>query len=92
MAGAAGLVRPPAYLPQNQRLAQLRAALPQGWQAKRPPASPPPAVPPARVLKQRGTNRVARAWTFLVSLGVLLFGTGVGDKIVRAVTEWLHRR
>ena len=111
---AGGLVRPPAYLPQNQGFARFREAAQLARRTGRPPAVQPTAVrpapgissrrntalpgtPPAMVrpapapARRRGA-RVASAWGFVVLVSIFLLSTGLGEKIVRAVTELLQRR
>lgn len=93
-----GVVRPPAYLPQNQGLAQLRAAVQQA-RGTRQPASPPSAQRPAPPLtgrppaagRRRG-NRASSAWSLIVFVIILLVSTGLGQKIIDAISQLLHHR
>ncbi|GGM05273.1 hypothetical protein [Nakamurella endophytica] len=57
------------------------------------PARPAVPRPPARPsTDRRGSgNRIATAWGFLVVLLIVLFSSGTGQRIVDAVTHWLHR-
>jgi hypothetical protein len=92
-ATAAGVVRPPAYLPQNQGLAALRGAVRQArGTAGRPPASPPRAIQPAAPTGPRRSNRASSVWALFLLVVIVLISTGVGQQIVRAVTELLHQR
>lgn len=77
-----GQIRPPAYLPQGQGMAQVRSAI-AGARA----ASTRQAVA-ARSSAQKSSG----AWSFVVLVVVLLVSTGAGQKIISLVSELLQRR
>ena len=96
---ASGVVRPPAYLPQNQGLAQVRAAV-QRARGNRSPASPPsgvrPASPsavrPAPPTGVRRGNRASGVWALFVFVIIFLVSSGAGQNIIDAISRLLHHR
>ncbi|MGI8590648.1 MAG: hypothetical protein ACR2M5_06615 [Nakamurella sp.] len=95
------LLRPPAYLPQNQGLAQVRAALQRTRQGRSPAPNswaPPSGSAPARTAPTVPTRRItpvkkgSSAWGVLVFLAITLFASGAGQKIIAVLTEFLQRR
>ena len=98
-AGAPGVVRPPAYLPQNPGWAQVRAAVQQARGSARPPVrpgrSPTRPVDPSAArytpAARRG-KRASSAWSLIVFAVIVLVSTGLGQRIIEAVTDlWSHR-
>lgn len=89
---ASSVVRPPAYLPQNQGLAGLRAAVQQARGGGRTPASPPSAVRPAPPTGARRRNGASTAWALLIFVLLFLVGSGVGQNIFDAISRLLHHR
>lgn len=90
---AAGVVRPPAYLPQNPGLTQLRAAVQQVRPGgNRPPASTPGLVRPSPPTGTRRGNRASSTWSVIVFALIVLVSTGLGQKIIDAITDLLRSR
>ncbi|SDO90225.1 hypothetical protein SAMN04515671_2304 [Nakamurella panacisegetis] len=77
-------VRPPAYLPQGQGMAQLRAALTQARSQITAPA-------PARTTTRKRSG-ASGAWGCLVVLGIVLFSSGAAQKIISAISDLLQRK
>lgn len=75
-------IRPPAYLPQGQGMAQVQSAITQAGSAS--------------VRRTRAAGSSAKknsgAWGFLVAVIVLLVTTGAGQKIISLITDLLQRR
>ena len=79
--GPAGLIRPPAYLPQGVGLAQVRAAVRQARQA---------AVTRSRTTAEATRRRGSGLWGGLIALLVVLFVTGLAEKIITAISHLLQ--
>ena len=84
-ATTAPAVRPPAYLPQNPGLAQVRTAVRQAREQTRNAARRRPGA----ATKKSGA---AGAWGCLVVLGLVLFSSGVAQRIIDAVSDLLQRK
>ena len=91
-------MRPSAYLPQGQGLAQIRAALAQAGAVRSAASSRRAANTP---LAGASTNPAARAkrksvasslWAWLVLLVVVLFSSGAGEKIISGISDLLQRK
>jgi hypothetical protein len=79
-------IRPPAYLPQNSGLAQMRAALRRAQQGAQGSASP------AQRARATPVRKGSNAWGCLVFLAIALFASGLGQKIIAVISEFLQRK
>jgi hypothetical protein len=73
--------RPPAYLPPQQRLAQLRSSVTQVRAA---------SARRTRAARPRG-KKSSGAWGFVVFVIVLLATSGAGQKLISLITELFQR-
>ena len=99
-----GPMRPPAYLPQNPGMAQIRAALAQaraqaGFSGPRGPGmtagrtiNPTPAAAGNSAARARKKSGASGAWGCLVVLGIVLFSSGAGQKIISLISDLLQRK
>ena len=79
--GPAGLIRPPAYLPQGLGLAQVRAALRQARQGM---------VTRSRTTAEATRRRGSGLWGVLIALLIVLVVTGLAGKIITAISHVLQ--
>ncbi len=78
-----GLVRPPAYLPKNQGAAQLRAALRQARQS---------STRAPRTASRPKKGKTSSLWGTLVALLIVLLSSGLGERIISAISNVLQRK
>ncbi len=79
--GNAGLIRPPAYLPQPGGMAQLRAAAQQAGRS---------TVAGSRAAASATARKWSGVWGVLLALVIVLLATGVLEKIITAISHLLQ--
>lgn len=77
-----GVPRPAADTAPNARLPQIAAALRQ----TRPPGAGSARTPGS------SARTAGNIWSLLVFLAIILFATGLGQKVVALISEFLQRR